>query len=67
MRKMLFCSSALKPSTSTVLSSRRKSSASSLPGISQFPPCHSPFRAVSGSGVGGHHPALGVEGGNTLP
>lgn len=44
MRKMLFCSSTLKPSTSMVLSSRRKSSASSLPGISQFPPCHGPPR-----------------------
>lgn len=55
MRKMLFCSSTLKFSTSMVLSSRRKSSASSLPGISQFPPWHNPLSPS----VGGH-PALSI-------
>lgn len=53
MRKMLFCSSTLKLSTSMVLSNRRKSSASSLPGISQFPPWHSP-PGCSTQGLGGH-------------
>lgn len=38
MRKMLSWSSALKPSTSMAASSRRKSSASLFPEISQFPP-----------------------------
>lgn len=56
MRKMLSWSSALKPSTSMAASSRRKSSASLFPEISQFPPW---ARGGQGSGTlgGGQEPS----------